>query len=194
MPLVVRQPNCITQVKDNSLKMLKHFLQNIAIANLMVLGLTPLKLKAQSSATFIMSSIGSIPGASNIGMAIQFNSITTCLNIQNGVAVLNGVRGSDKFTINCEVTLKINSLGIKLYPNPVNTITKVKFVNTPPLRTAFNLSVWTTDGVLLSTRKESGYNLFQGINLDASALGAGSYVLKIESENYIDALKFIKAN
>ena len=88
---------------------------------------------------------------------------------------------------------KINSLGIKLYPNPVNVTTKVKLTNTPPLTETFNLSVWTTEGVLLSTRKESGYNLFQGINLDMSTLGIGSYVLKIESENYIDALKFIKA-
>ena len=173
--------------------MMSHFLQNIAIANLIVFGMMPSKLAAQSSANFMMSSMGSIPGASNTGMAIQFNSIATCINVQNGVAVLNGVRGNGQFAINCEVTLKINSLGIKLYPNPVNVTTKVKLTNTPPLTETFNLSVWTTEGVLLSTRKESGYNLFQGINLDMSTLGIGSYVLKIESENYIDALKFIKA-
>lgn len=174
--------------------MRKHFLQTIAIAYLMVIGMLPSKLKAQSSAHFMMSSVGSIPGISNTGMAIQFNSIATCLNVQNGVAVLNGVRGSGQFAINCEVTLKINSLGIKLYPNPVNITTKVKFTNTPPLSETFNLSVWTTEGVLLSTIKESGYHLFQGINLDVSAFGSGSYVLKIESQNYVDALKFIKAN
>ena len=173
---------------------MKHFLQTIVIANLIVLGVMPIKLQAQSSANFMMSSMGTIPGASNTGMAIQFNSIATCLNVQNGVAVLNGVRGNGQFAINCEVILKINSLGIKLYPNPVNSTTKVKFTNTPPLTEAFNLSIWTTDGALLSTKKESGYNLFQGINLDVSALGSGTYVLKIESENYVDALKFIKAN
>ena len=174
--------------------MLKNFLQNIVIANLIVLGMMPIKLQAQSSANFMMSSMGSIPGASNTGMAIQFNSIVTCLNVQNGVAVLNGVRGNGQFAMNCEVTLKVNSLGIKLYPNPVNITTRVKLTNTPPLTETFNLSVWTTEGVLLSTRKESGYNLFQGINLDVITLGSGSYVLKIESNNYVDALKFIKAN
>ena len=173
---------------------MKHFLQTIAIANLIVIGMWPANLQAQSSANFMMSSMGSIPGASNTGMAVQFNSIATCLNVQNGMAVLNGVRGSGQFAINCEVTLKINSLGIKLYPNPVNISTRVKFANAPPLTETFNLSVWTTDGALLSTRKESGYNLFQGIKLDVSALFSGTYVLKIESENYVDALKFIKAN
>ena len=80
--------------------MLKHFLQNIAILNLILLGMMPSMLQAQSSANFMMSSMGSIPGASNTGMAIQFNSIATCLNVQNGVAVLNGVRGSGQFAIN----------------------------------------------------------------------------------------------
>lgn len=174
--------------------MLKELLQIMIMTCVFaIFAILPQRLYAQSSANFMMSSMGSIPGASNTGMAIQFNSISTCLNVQNGIAILYGVRGSGQFAINCEVTLKINSLGIKLYPNPVKTITKVKFANTPPLSEIFNLTIWTTDGVLLSTRKESGYNLFQGMNLDLSELSVGSYVLKIESRNYIDALKFIKA-
>jgi hypothetical protein len=175
--------------------MLKHFFKIFTITFVIVLCIfVPAGIKAQAPATFIMSSMGSMSGASNTGMAIQFNSIATCLSVQNGVAVLNGVRGNGQFAINCEVTLKINSLGIKLYPNPVNTTTKVKFINTPPLTEVFNLTIWTTEGVLLSTRKETGYNLFQGLSLDVSALVSGTYVLKIESENYVDALKFIKAN
>ena len=173
--------------------MFKHFIQALSFLNLVALAIIPLNLQAQSSARFTMSSMGSIPGASNTGLAIQFNSISTCLNVQNGVAVLNGVRGNGQFAINCEVTLKINSLGIKLYPNPVNITTKVKFTNTPPLTEVFNLTVWSIEGILLSSRKESGYNLFQGISLDLSGLESGSYVLKIESNNYVDALKFIKA-
>jgi hypothetical protein len=175
--------------------MLKHFSKKFIITFVVVLCfILSTSLKAQTQAAFIMSSVGSMPGVSNTGMAIQFNSIATCLNVQNGIAVLSGVRGSGQFAVNCEVTLKINSLGIKLYPNPVNTVTNVKFINTPPLTDFFNLTIWTTEGLLLSTRKEIGYNLFQGLSLDMSALVSGTYVLKIESEKYIDALKFIKAN
>lgn len=173
--------------------MLKHFFKIYTITFVIVLCISP-RASLQAQVTFIMSSMGSMPGASNTGMAIQFNSIATCLNVQNGLAVLSGVRGNGQFAVNCEVTLKINSLGIKLYPNPVNTTTKVKFTNTPPLTEVFNLTIWTTEGVLLSTRKETGYNLFQGLSLDVSTLISGTYVLKIESENYVDALKFIKAN
>ena len=45
-------------------------------------------IQAQTNPAFIMSSMGTMEGSSNTGMAIQFNSIATCLNVQNGIAVL----------------------------------------------------------------------------------------------------------
>lgn len=141
---------------------------------------------------FIMSSVGSFAGTNSMSSAVNFKSIATCLDVQTGVSVLSGVRNSGEFAMNCEVTLKINALGIKMFPVPAQNFTKVKFVNTPPLTDEFNLTVWTTDGVQLMQRKETGYNIFQGITIDVSMLQAGTYVLKIESTKYVDALKFIK--
>jgi hypothetical protein len=76
----------------------------------------------------------------------------------------------------------------------VNSATKVKFVNTPPLNEVFNLQIFNTDGQFISSKKETGYNLFQGISLDLGNLNSGTYVLKIESSSFVDAIKFIKAN
>ena len=152
-----------------------------------------LVVKAQMG-LFVMSSVGSMPGTASNGLAINFNSIAACIDVQTGVAVLNGTRGNGQFAINCEVTMKFNALGIKMFPNPVNNATKVKFNNTPPLTETFNLTIWTTEGMLVKTQKETGYNLFQGLNMDLSALIAGTYVLKIESAGYMDAIKFIKTN
>ena len=144
--------------------------------------------------SFVMSSVGLIGSTSSNSAAIQFKSVATCLDVQTGIAVLSGQRATGQFAINCEVTMNYNTLGIKMYPNPVLNISNVKFQNTPPLTEVFNLSIWTLEGNLVSTKKETGYNLFQGITLNLSALNAGSYVLKIEASNYMDALKFIKAN
>ena len=149
--------------------------------------------KAQMG-TFVMSSVGAMPGTASNGLAIQFNSIAACIDVQTGIAVFNGVRGNGQFAINCEVNMKFNSLGIKMFPNPVNNSTKVKLNNTPPLTEIFNLTIWTTEGMLIRTQKETGYNLFQGLNMDLSTLIAGTYVLKIESPAYVDAIKFIKSN
>jgi hypothetical protein len=73
-------------------------------------------------------------------------------------------------------------------------LAKIKLNNTPPLTETFSLSIWTTEGALIRSQKETGYNLFQGLNIDLSGLVSGTYILKIESPTYVDAIKFIKAN
>jgi hypothetical protein len=155
----------------------------------------PQSIQAQQlTGAFIMSSVGGLNNMSNNSMAVTFSSNATCLNVQNGTAVLTGDRGTGNFAINCEVKSKYNTLGIKLYPNPVITTTKIKFINTPPLNDQFNISIWGADGFRITSGKATGYELFQGMTLDFSMLQAGSYIIQIESEKYTDALKFIKAN
>ena len=149
---------------------------------------------SMAEAQIVMSSIGMMGNASSTINALNFKSSTTCIDVQSGVAVLNGKRGNGQFAMNCEVTMKINSLGVRLFPNPVNHNTKIKLNNTPPLTETFSLSIWTTEGALIRSQKETGYNLFQGLNIDLSGLTNGAYILKIESQKYMEAIKFIKAN
>jgi hypothetical protein len=153
-------------------------------------------IHAQTVSNIFISSNGGFKNMQSSGLPVQFKSTASCLSVQNGVAVLYGERGNGEFAFNCEVSLKFNTLGIKLFPNPVisNNSTKVKFINTPPLTETFNLSIWSTNGLFIISKKETGYNIFQGINLDLGNIIAGSYVLKIESSNYFDAVKFIKSN
>ena len=168
----------------------------LVIAIITIIGSAfPQSIQAQQlTGAFIMSSVGGLNNMSNNSMAITFSSSATCLNVQNGTAVLTGDRGTGSFAINCEVNTIFNSLGIKLYPNPVVSITKIKFINTPPLNDQFNISIWGTDGFRITSGKATGYELFQGMPLDFSMLQAGSYIIQIESDKYTDALKFIKAN
>ncbi len=176
---------------------MKHWLKNskvITIISIIVITI-PQSLQAQElTGAFIMSSVGGLNNMSNNSMAITFSSNATCLNVQNGTAVLTGDRGTGSFAVNCEVNAIFNSLGIKLYPNPVGANTKVKFINTPKLTDQFSISVWNAEGFQISSSKATGYELFQGKGMDFSSLIAGSYIIQIESEKYRDALKFIKAN
>ena len=155
----------------------------------------PQSLEAQEmSGAFIMSSVGGLQNMSNNSMAVTFNSSATCLNVQNGTAVLTGDRGTGNFTINCEVIAVFNSLGIKLYPNPVSVNTKVKFMNTPPLTDQFSISIWNAEGFKVREAKATGYEIYQGKRMDFSHLIPGSYIIQIESDKYVDAIKFIKGN
>jgi hypothetical protein len=176
---------------------MKHWLKNIVVAAIItiIVSAFPQSIQAQQlTGAFIMSSVGGLNNMSNNSMAITFSSSATCLNVQNGTAVLTGDRGTGSFAVNCEVNTIFNSLGIKLYPNPVGANTKVKFINTPKLTDQFSISVWNAEGFQISSSKATGYELFQGMPLDFSMLQAGSYIIQIESDNYTDALKFIKAH
>ena len=146
------------------------------------------------SGSFIMSSVGGIQNMSNNSMAVTFTSNAACLNVQNGAAVLTGERGTGSFAVNCEVNTKFNTLGIKLYPNPVAANTKVKFINTPPLNDNFSITIWSNQGEKISTGNATGYELYQGKLMNMGSLVSGSYIIQIESDKYRDALKFIKAN
>lgn len=147
-------------------------------------------LKAQ---VFTMSSTGSFNGTTSMAAPIQFKSVNTCIDVQSGVAVLTGKRNNGEFAINCEVGMKNQSLGIKVFPVPTTNTAQVKFIQTPPLEDEFTLTIFTIDGRQLLQRKEKGYSLFQGVSLDVSHLSPGTYVLKIESAKYMDVVKFIKA-
>jgi hypothetical protein len=173
---------------------MNHWFKNIIPIVLLTIAF-PRSVQAQQlQGAFIMSSVGSLNNMSNNSMSVNFSSTATCINVQNGTAVIIGDRGTGAFAINCEVKSKYNTLGIKLYPNPVIATTKIKFINTPPLNDQFNISIWGADGFKITSGKATGYELFQGMPLDCSMLHAGTYIIQIESEKYIDALKFIKAN
>ncbi len=141
-----------------------------------------------------MSSMGSMGNTSGLSAAINFKSNTNCIDVQSGIAVLNGTKGFGEFAVNCKLKQQFNMLGLKLFPNPVKTSSKLKFTNTPPLTENFNVTIWSAEGDLVKTLKASGYNIFQGIIMDFSTITPGGYVLKIESSQYLEALKFIKTN
>ncbi len=154
----------------------------------------PILLNAQQNdGAFIMSSVGAISNFSNNSMAVTFISNSACLNVQNGSAVLAGAKGTGLFVTNCEAITNFNSLGIKLFPNPVTELTKVKFTNTPPLNDNFVITILNLEGSKIANLSATGYELFQGKQINLSSLSPGTFFIQIESPKYIDALKFIKA-
>lgn len=167
--------------------------KNISLYILFSLVFPQMLSAQQTGGVFIMSSVGVLQNMSNNSLAVIFNTTATCLNIQNGSAVIIGDRGTGAFVINCDVATKFNSLGIQLYPNPVGVNTKVKFINTPPLNDQFSIAIWNAQGFKISSIKATGYEILHGKQMDFSGLEAGTFIIQVESEKYKDALKFIKA-
>jgi hypothetical protein len=158
----------------------------------------PVVLKAQNtpssivSPVFMTSSVGSFANTFNNIPAIQFKSTAACIDVQSGIVIFNGERGNGQFAAECEVAIKFNNLGASLYPNPAANTTKLKIKNTPSFAKLYKIDIWTMEGVLVNTRKGTGYSLTQGINIDLTGLQQGAFILRIESTESIDAIKFIK--
>jgi len=152
------------------------------------------KVNSQNlNGAFIMSSVGSIPNLSNNSMAINFTSNASCFRIQNGAAILIAPRGKGKFTNYCIENIKNNTLGIKIFPNPVVNEAQLKLSKLPPVEEVFNWSIWTTEGTKIIGEKTTGYELYQGKMINLSGLHSGIFILQVESNNYKEILKIIKA-
>jgi hypothetical protein len=168
-------------------------IQVVLLLSILMITSKSMILHAQDkNGAFIMSSVGVINNFSNNSMALTFSSNSNCLNVQNGAALLTGDRGNGLFAANCETITKINSLGIQLFPNPVSDFTKVKFMNTPPLYDNYIITILGLDGSRIINLSATGYELFQGKQINLSSLSSGTFFIQIESSKYIDAIKFIK--
>jgi len=184
----------ILQVSNMKIKSRKLNSPVVYLLNILLIITTPVILNAQeNNGAFLMSSVGTLNNFSNNSMTLIFSSSSNCLNVQNGAAVLTGDRGNGLFVTNCEAITKLNSLGIKLFPNPVSDFTKVKFTNVPPLNDNFIITILSIDGSRITNLSATGYELFQGKQINLSSLNTGTFFIQIESSKYIDALKFIKA-
>jgi len=146
-------------------------------------------VKGQS---ILMSSMGMLPSTTNNASAIMFKSNASCIDVQSGLTLFNNSTRLGEFNINCNVAQQFNVLGMKLFPNPVISNSKLRLNNLPNLSQDFKLSVWDNQGNLILQTKETSAQLFQGITLSLNHLIAGSYILKIESPLYMEAIKFIK--
>lgn len=149
-------------------------------------------LTAQLKTSYLISSIKLKSVINNNISPFQFKSTSNCIDVQTGINVMHTNNGNEDFVINCAVKINFNTLGLKFYPNPVVNNAKVKFIGIPPLKDIYNLTIYSTTGALIQSRKETGYSLFQGLVLNLSTLPMGTYFIQIESIYTLDLVKFIK--
>ena len=142
----------------------------------------------------IISSMGILNNTTNLSTAMNFKSNANCIDVQSGIANYTYKKTNGEFAINCNVDKKFNTLGLKLFPNPVSTTTKIKFINTPPLNEDFKLTICNSEGFVMRILNTNGYQLFQGFIVNVNDLTSGTYIIKIESPQFIEAMKFIKIN
>ena len=153
-----------------------------------------MNLVSAQSSFMVMSCMGVLPNGANMAPAFSFTSSSkTCLEVETGIAVFSSDNLSDNFSTNCKVDIQFNTLGLKLYPNPVTINTKLKFTSTPKSDEVFKISIYNAQGTLIQSIKETGANILYGISFDFNSLPHGLFILEVASSTYFDSVKFIKS-
>lgn len=142
----------------------------------------------------IMSSTNKMNQNTTLSTPIYFKSNNQCIDIQSGMAILNSNNKTGVFETNCIINHQFNALNMVLLPNVVNSTAFLKFKNKPDQTSVFNITIWNTEGLLIKTFYQTGIQIYDGIQLNMLSISPGGYILKAESLQNREALKFIKSN
>ena len=123
---------------------------------------------------------------------IMFTSQWTCLDVRTGLNVYYGKRVAGEFNLNCKVDLFETKIGVQFYPIPTNQQGTLKSRYLLPFDKKFEVCIISMDGKILFTQIYTGLMLFNGVQIQTNNLVAGTYILKIYSEDWQETCKFIK--
>jgi len=144
------------------------------------------------SQNFNLSSIAALKGTKINSNVFYISKNANCVNLQNGLALFYATKNNNPFELNCVINQEFNTLEIKFYPNPVKTISFVKFKNKPPFFDKFSLSIWSIIGENVFSSNVTSNDLYNGLELNLSKLLPGTYFLKVENSFFLEAIKIIK--
>jgi hypothetical protein len=76
------------------------------------------------------------------------------------------------------------------YPNPFNPSTTIRF--SLPVQTHLKINIYNMLGELVKTISEGTYEVgYYSVSFDAAELSSGTYIYRIESENFTETKKMI---
>jgi hypothetical protein len=123
---------------------------------------------------------------------LMFSSQLTCLDLRTGLSVYYGKRVVGDYNLNCKVDLFETKIGVQFYPIPTNQQGTLKSRYLLPFDKKFEVCIISMDGKILFTQIYTGLMLFNGVQIQTNNLIAGTYILKVYSEDWQEACKFIK--
>ena len=147
--------------------------------------------KAQSM-SFQMNSFGNTPQMTISGLSFQFENISNCFFVGNGLAIYQSKSSTAPFKIDCIIPISFEKNGLKIFPNPIGNRPKIQFIQPNQSATLFNIRIYNIEGMLVLDETKNGFELSTGVLLNTSRLIAGSYLVQVLSPNSLDLLRIIK--
>lgn len=153
----------------------------------------PLSVMAQTSSFFSIGAIDVLPtGELASSNALSFNKSADCVQLNTGLSIYIGVKGTKEFEINCIGSPANNLIELKLFPNPTQLESKLKssaLLSNSPL---LELTVIDALGRTVMVSTITSVSLYAGASLNFSAFPSGNYFLRIHSDSFHRVIPFIK--
>lgn len=81
--------------------------------------LTSTQICKAQSLSFQMNSFGNTPSMTISGLSFQFENISNCLFVGNGLAIYQSKNASVPFNLDCVIPISYEKNGLKIFPNPI---------------------------------------------------------------------------
>lgn len=141
-----------------------------------------------------MSSIQRLEGNSFISEILNFKSNIICLDVQNGINLLNGNYKTQEFIIVCENPIELADLYIQIFPNPTINDAVIKFSKQIPLDDQYLITLANLNGIKISEHYAIGQQLINGFQISLQNIPLGMYVISVQSNLFLKGTKILKSH
>jgi hypothetical protein len=155
----------------------------------------PLSLLSQNTHSFCVGAIGMLSSGNPAqSLAQSFTSKASCLQVQTGIQVHQGILGRLPFAIDCNTAVTITPFSIRLFPNPVINYVRIDGAGAIGSNENCLLAIIDATGRLLFKESTTIPALRSGISYFWGWLKSGSYFLKVDGETIHQIVPFVKIN
>jgi len=165
------------------------------LIHIILLLLMPATAWLQPKVAMRVSATGKPSGGGRaLSLPVSISKNADCLRLNTGLAVYMAERGTGAFVLACKTNTETPDVEIKLFPNPVYTYARLVSMALLSQERQLTLTVLDAAGRTVMTLQRPSDQLYAGIVIEMSRLGAGSYFLRIDGQKIHRVIPFIKAN
>lgn len=162
---------------------------------LLIFCMMTLFVSAQERLFYSVSTTGRLStGWSTSSLPVQFNKSNDCLQLNSGMVVYAGTRGTQSFVMTCRAVNNDSAIALAFFPNPTSSYSRLLSSSLLRNEQQLNISVIDVKGRVVIQQFRTAIDLFTGIIIDVQTLIPGSYFLHVKGRFYNEVIPFIKMN
>jgi hypothetical protein len=165
------------------------------IIHIILLLLLPATAWVQPKVAARVSATGKLSGGGRaVSLPVSIDKTSDCLRLNSGLAVYLAERGTGSFVLACKTNTETPDVEIKLFPNPVYTYGRLVSMALLTQERQLSIGIFDAAGRNVMNLQRPADQLYAGMVIEMSRLGAGYYFLRIDGQKIHRVIPFVKIN